>query len=229
MRNEQDLLNNKFYIMTNYITDFLMTNLWFLILISPFILYTFIFTGEKSKSVIYILSLTIGPALSTLFSVMGKLIREKSISSTKDFFHFYKINFFQGLLLGIIFNGLISIIYYDIVYFISIGNKICLYIMLGLLLVIVLIGIYAYPIMSRYNVRILYLIRLSMELLVKKIYISITCLAITIITLWFIRFSKISLIGLLFGASIICYFILKIQRSIIDELQEEINKKYQNF
>ena len=229
MRNEQDLLNNKFYIITNYITNFFITNLWFLLLISPFTFYTFTYQGKASKSIMFILSLTIGPALTTLFSVMGKLLREKEISPTKDFFHFYKLNFFQGLLLCILINGLISIIYYDIVYFISSGKKAFLYVMLVLLLIIILFGLYAYPIISRYNIRIIYLIKLSAELLVKKIYISLTCLAVVTIVLWFIRFSKISFIGLLFGASIICYFILKIQRRTIDELEDIIKEKYPNI
>lgn len=229
MKDEQDLLNNRFYIITNNITNFFVANLWFLILISPFIIYTFIYTGQSSKPMIYILSLTIGPALTTLFSVIGKFLREGDISPTKDFFHFYKLNFFQGALLAIILNGLISLIYYDMIYFISTKNKIPLYVMFILLLLIILLGIYAYPILSRYNVRISYLMKLSMEMLVKKIYISITCLAVTIILLWFIRFSKLSLIGLLFGASMICYLILKIQRKTIDELEDVINKKYRNI
>lgn len=228
MRNEQDLLNNRFYIIINNIINFFIANFWFLLLISPFLIYTFIYTGKSSKPMIFILSLTIGPALTTLFSVMGKFLREGDISPTKDFFHFYKLNFFQGVLLAIILNGLISFIYYDIVYFISTKNKMLLYVMLILLLLIILLGLYAYPIISRYNVKILYLMNLSMKMLVKKIHISITCLAVTIISLWFIRFSKLSLIGLLFGASIICYLILKIQRKTIDELEDVINKKYQN-
>lgn len=39
MKNERDLLNNKFYSTILYIFNFFITNLWFLLLISPVIFY----------------------------------------------------------------------------------------------------------------------------------------------------------------------------------------------
>ena len=48
-------------------------------------------------SIIIICCIPIGPAATALLSVMGKLIREKDINITKDFFKAYKANFFQSL------------------------------------------------------------------------------------------------------------------------------------
>jgi Na+/melibiose symporter-like transporter len=47
-----------------------------------------------------------------------------------------------------------------------------------------------------------------------------------IIVLAFIRITRISLVGVLFGASIICYLIMKIENKTINELNEEIKEKY---
>ena len=225
MKNERDLINNRFYILSNYITDLFVTNVCFLICISPLLIYRFLYNGN-SKVTTLILSITIGPAISTLFSTVGKLIREKDISPLKDFFHFYKMNFLQGIILGAILNSIISILYFDIVYFISTGKIIQIYFMSIMILLTCLVSMYGYLIISRYNVRILFLLKTSLELTIRKIHISLTCLAMIIIILWIIRTARISFIGLLFGMSIISYLILKIQMSTIDRLEDTIKEKY---
>lgn len=229
MKNENDILNNKFYIITNYVTNFFVTNLWFLVMISPIIMYMYFFSGHISIPIVLLLSILIGPAVTTLFSLMGKLIREKEISSTKDFFHFYKLNFLQGLVVGIILNILISICYFDVNYFSSMGNKYMSYLFLAFLVLIMMLSMYIYPIISRYNIKIRHLFKLSINLLFKKIYISLSCMSMIIIVIGIIRVARVSLVGALFGSSIICYLIMKIQEKTIDELEENIKKEYENI
>lgn len=225
MKNERDLINNRFYILSNYITNFFVTNVCFLFCVSPLLIYRFLYNGN-SKVATLILSITIGPAISTLFSTIGKLIREKDISPLKDFCHFYKMNFLQGIILGAILNSIISILYFDIVYFISTGKIVQIYFMSMMILLTCLVSMYVYLIISRYNVRILFLLKTSLNLTIRKIHISLTCLAMTTIILWIIRTARISFIGLLFGMSIISYLILKIQMPTIDKLEDTIKEKY---
>ena len=227
MRNEQDLINNKFYVISNYIMYFFITNMCFLFCISPLLIYRFLYNGN-SKVITLILSISIGPALSTLFSTMGKFVREKDISPLKDFFHFYKMNFFQGVIAGTIFNSLISILYFDIIYFISTHKIVQMYLMFIMILLVCLISMYGYLIISRYNVKILFLLKTSLVLTIKKFYVSLTCLAISIIILGIIRFARISFVGLLFGSSVLSYLILKIQMPTIEQLKEAIEQKYNN-
>jgi uncharacterized membrane protein YesL len=228
MKDKNDILNNKLYIVIQYITNFFITNLWFLIMISPFLFYLYIFEGNISKSILLLISIIIGPALTTLFSISGKLIREGEISPTRDFFRFYKLNFPQGLLVGIILNISSGILYFDMNYFSSKGNTYFSCMFLFLLVMIIMLSIYIYPIISRYNIRIVHLFKISVKLLIKKIYISLSCISMIIIVLALIRIARISLIGVLFGASVICYLIMKIEKNIIDELEEEIREKYMN-
>ncbi len=226
MKNKNDVLNNKVYIGTTYITNFFITNFWFLIMILPLVLYMYKFEGNISMPIMLLLSILMGPAVTALFSIMGKLLREGEISPTKDFFHFYKLNFLQSLLVGVILNLAISIAYFDMDYFGSSGNKPFSYFFLALLVLVIMLSMYIYPIISRYNIRIGHLFKLSINLLIKKIYISLTCISIIIIVFGILRISRLSLIALLFGASIICYLIMRIERKMIDELEEVIKEKY---
>lgn len=226
MKDKNDVLNNKLYIIIQYITNFFITNLWFLVMICPFLFYLYIVEENISMSISILISIVIGPALTTLFSVSGKLVRDGEISPTRDFFRFYKLNFLQGLLVGIILNVLMGIVYFDMNYFSSKGNIYFSYIFLFLLVMIIMLSIYIYPIISRYNIKIMHIFKISMKLLIKKIYISLSCISMIIIVLALIRIARISLIGVLFGASIICYLIMKIEKNIIEELEEEIKEKY---
>lgn len=229
MRNKNDVLNNKVYIGAAYITNFFVTNFWFLVMISPLILYMYKFEGNISMPIMLLLSILMGPAITTLFSVMGKFSRDGEISPTKDFFHFYKLNFSQSLLVGVILNIAISITYFDMDYFSTSANQIFSYFFLVLLILVIMLSMYIYPIISRYNIRIGYLLKLSINLLIKKIYISLSCISIIIIVFGILRITRLSLIALLFGASIICYLIMRIERKMIDELEDDIREKYGNI
>jgi len=226
MKNKNDVLNNKLYIGAAYITNFFITNFWFLMMILPLIIYMYKFEGNISMPIMLLLSILMGPAITTLFSIMGKFLREGEISPTKDFFHFYKLNFLQSLLVGVILNIAISIAYFDMDYFSSSGNQAFSYFFLALLVLVIMLSMYIYPIISRYNIRVVHLFKLSINLLIKKIYISLSCISIIIIVFGILRISRLSLIALLFGASIICYLIMRIERNMIDELEEVIKEKY---
>lgn len=226
MKNKNDVFNNKVYIGTTYITNFFITNFWFLIMILPLVLYMYKFEGNISMPIMLLLSILLGPAVTALLSIMGKLLREGEIAPTKDFFHFYKLNFLQSLLVGVILNIAISIAYFDMDYFSLSGSKSFSYFFLALLALVIMLSMYIYPIISRYNIRIGHLFKLSINLLIKKIYISLTCISIIIIVFGILRISRLSSIALLFGASIICYLIMRIERKMIDELEEVIKKKY---
>jgi len=228
MKNKNDILNNKIYLGSTYITNFFVTNFWFLIMVLPLIWYIYKFEGNLSIPIVILFSILIGPAITTLFSIMGKFIREGEIAPTKDFFHFYKLNFIQSLLVGVILNTATSIAYFDMVYFSSKGNQLFSYFFLVLLVLIILLSMYIYPIISRYNIKIIHLFKLSINLLIKKIYISLSCISIIIIVFGVFRITRLSLVAVLFGVSIICYLIMRIEKKTINELEEDIKKEYKD-
>ena len=197
-------------------------------MVSPLILYIYKFEGNLSTPIVLLLSILMGPAITTLFSVMGKFISEGEIAPTKDFFHFYKLNFIQSLLVGVILNIAISIAYFDMGYFGSKGNQLFSYFFLALLVLLILLSMYIYPIISRYNIKIAHLFKLSINLLIKKIYISLSCISIIIIVFGIFRITRLSLVAVLFGVSIICYLIMRIEKKTIDKLEEDIKKEYKD-
>lgn len=222
-----NILNSPLYRILNYVMYFFITNILFLLMISPLVVYWVIFQDNISTTVLLLLSILIGPSITTMFSVMGKLIREGDISPVKDFFYFYKINLGQSLLISIILNIAISIAYFDMNYFSQSGNIVMTYLFLTALILVLIINLYIYPLISRYNLRTFHTLKISMNLFIKKPYISLTSASIIIIILGLLRVTKLSLIGLLFGVSIICYIIMKVQKKTIDGLENYIKDLYQ--
>src|SRR4051794_22180445 len=93
--NQKNILGEGlFFKITNLIYALLMTNFYFVL--TNIIGLFFFLTLEPTFSnvTIYFLALIpTGPAISALIYSIGKLIREKELSPSKDYFHGYKINF----------------------------------------------------------------------------------------------------------------------------------------
>ena len=225
---DSNIINSKLYETVNYISYFLITNILFLFMISPLVIYWLVFGENSSNTILLLLSILLGPAITTLFSVMGRLLREKEISPVKDFFYFYKINLFQSIIISIILNMIISLICFDIKYFSSKGNNMMAYVFFGALLLVLMLTLYIYPVISRYSLKLKDLFKISLKLFITKPFLSLSSLSIIVIVLGFIRFARISLLGLLIGVSLIVYMISKIQMKTIDELEEHIKNLYKN-
>lgn len=103
MSKRKDFYDSPLYTISNYIWYFFISNFYFMLLSFPLILTTAAFK-EKLLSDgfgFFLISLLFeGPAITALLSIMGKLIREKDISVTKDYFKAYKVNFFNHYFYG---------------------------------------------------------------------------------------------------------------------------------
>lgn len=226
MNEDRDLTNTPLYKVLTYITNFLFTNLCFLLVISPLIFYIFGYNENSSIAAILLIAVLLGPAITTLFSVMGKFIRNKYISPIKDFFHFYKLNFWQSILVSIILNIVIAVCYFDMSYFKTNGNTL----MAGLFFIVIildfLLGLYIYPLLSRYSMKLIDAFKMSLRLMITKFYMSFTCVSIIVIILAIIKEASIALVGILLGASVITYIIMYLENKMISDLEEEIKNKY---
>ncbi len=228
MDNRGGLINSKLYTVFNYIFYFFMTNIFFLLVISPFLIYSFVAGRNISLPIFFIFSMLLGPAVTTLCSVMMRLISGEDTTAFKDFFHFYKLNLIQGIAVSIILNLLITVGYIDMGYFSSNGQDILSYIFLAYIVLILVIAFYIYPLISRYNLKIVHAFQMAIILFFKKPYISLTGISIIIIILGLIRLNSLALVGVLFGASVIAYLIMKIEYKMILSLEESIKDKYSN-
>ncbi|MFT5873535.1 MAG: putative membrane protein YesL [Clostridium sp.] len=218
------------YTITNYIFWFFLGNLYFLLLNIPLVLILIVFLSNGANTIpqgftfIFIICcIPIGPAATALLSVMGKLIREKDINITKDFFKAYKTNFFQSLFFWTLEIILMCILFLDIRFFISSSYPQFLTIFIYVITAFVFsISMYVFPIISRFYINSKNILKLAAYYSIKKFYITILNFT-SFLAVGFIFF-KVSTFILVFISSIICYLIMFYQQKILFEIEESFKK-----
>ena len=218
------------YTITNYIFWFFLGNLYFLLLNIPLLIVLIVFLSNGTKplpegytSIIILCCIPIGPAATALLSVMGKLIREKDINMTKDFFKAYKANFFQSLFFWALEIIIISILIIDISFInsSSFPRVITIFILI-VIAFIFLMSLYVFPIISRFYLGTKDIIKNAAYYTIKKFNITILNLA-SFIVVGFIFF-KVSSFIILFMWSIIFYLLMFYQQKILLEIEERLKK-----
>jgi uncharacterized membrane protein YesL len=229
MSNNKQFFNEKtIFTFMNYIYWFLLGNAYFFLLNFPivFIILAVYQNGNRPippwfSIISAICCIPIGPAAAALFSVMGKLIREKQINITSDFFKAYKSSFFQATFLCTLEILAISILQTDLTFMI---NKkfpsIILILVYAIIIIIFAIGLFIFPILSRFYLKSTDIVKLSMHYVIKNPHIAIFNL-VNFVFVGFILF-KISAIILLFITSIICYLTMYYEQKILAEIEEDL-------
>ena len=215
----------------NYVWWFLLGNFYFWILNVPFIFVSLglVNYGDVDAYMIIILmlsSIPIGPALTALLSLMGKLTREGDIDATKDFFEAYRINFLDSVFfwtLGII---ILTLAWIELLYFNN-NSSLTLVKIIPIIIIFICIAMWfhIFPIISRFYLKKKDVLALSSTYMIKKIYVCIISIAAAFI-LWFIFIKiKFVLILPLFFVSIICYLIMLMEKSMLLDIEEKYNNK----
>lgn len=133
--------------------------------------------------------ITIGPALTALYTVSLKMVKEEENGIIKTYFKAFKDNFRQAFILGIMCLALIAIISFDI-YYISLGNnnftKVIVYLIGGIAVFIFFIIEYIFPILARFDNTIKNTIRNAILMVIanfpKTLIISASTLAFAYFT-----------------------------------------------
>lgn len=215
------------YKITNYVWWFLLGNIYFAL---TNILFIVVLIGGGSEGVsgfnlITALSLLpSGPAFAALLSVMGKLIREKDVDMTKDFFNSYRRNFLEALFYWSAFIIVMSIIYIDILYMnTNSGLAPVKYILLVAAVILVSMMFYILPIVSRFYFRVKDVLKISFYYTLKKLPVTLLNW-ICFIGLSYMS-TKISIpLFLFFFWSVLCYLVMFNERSILIEIEEKFIK-----
>lgn len=226
MSSNKEGSGSRIYLVTRDIMYLLATNIWFMVTILPLIIYFFKAGEGITIPMISFLGILIGPALTTMFSVLGRFMRKDHTSAIRDYFYFYKINFPQGIFVAAVMNIALMIAYTDIGYFFSKGMNVLAYLCILIIILIGSICLYIYPILSRVNIKILDLFKISILLVFKKLYITLTNISLLIIGFALIKLTSLSLFAILFGASAICYMILTMESGILLQVEKFITEKY---
>lgn len=221
MRRKKEFGDGIIFTITNHLCWLLMVNIYFWILNIPiiFIVSTMAISGDYSINLLLILALLpVGPALTALYSVMGKLIREGDINVTKDFFEAYKENFLEALFFGGMGVVIIFILLIDIKFF---SNNTRLYyleiILRAIIFICLALSMYIFPILSRFYLKRKDVLKLSLIYLCKKIHICI----ISVATI-FMLFKIIGTIIILFLVGIIGYLVMYLEKGMLKEIEANL-------
>lgn len=216
----RNLLDSPLYTVLNYIYWFLMGNIFFLIMNIPLIFVSVSRIDTINPAIVIILIIAfipLGPAITALFSVMGKLIRTKDLFIMKDYFGAYKKNFKQSLLVWTIDLLLITVFLVDIKYFSKSGYSFITPFFFILIVLVLVSSLYAFPIISRFYMKTKDVFVLSIYFAIRKIHITI--FNVVIIVASFLVIYRISSIFILFFASVICYLIMFYNRGILKDIE----------
>lgn len=215
------------YTIFNYIWWFCLGNFYFLLCSIPLILTIIAFNSSLLTDgfIFFVISIIFeGPALAALCSAMGKLEREKDIDITRDYFKAYKQSFVQALMFGAIQSLLIFILVLDIRFFkLSEKGSLFLPFFTILLLIVILVNSFIFPIISRFYLKSKDVLKLSIYYCFKKLRITLYNLFIIILSLFTMQY--IPFISIFFISSLVCYFIMYSEKDILKLIEDTIKKE----
>lgn len=224
MKNNKHFTGGALFTITNYIWWFLQGNFYFFLTTIPFwsIITISAFIGtEGTEFIMFISSISMGPALVALLNVMNKLIKEGDIELRRQFFKAYKTSFLEGIYYWILSVAALLVIYLDIIYIKSNNGLTILH--FGLLVLAILIlsmTFYIFPIVSVFYFKFKDVIKLSFIYSIKKIHITLLCFA----SIWAVQFIIMSVTSVIafFMASIICYSIMSAMQGVLYEIEKNV-------
>jgi len=226
-KNNVEFGEGPIFTLTNYFIYFTLGNIYIVLLNLPiiFILAVILSNGINQAPVgfnviIFISCLPIGAAATALFSVIGKLVRDKDISITKDLFRAYKQNFLQATFLW--FIEILSImVLFVIARFLSSRGFPPLIVMFyyWLILFIFILGVYMLLILSRFKMKSIDILKLSLYFATTKI--RNTLLNIIIIFIVALASIKVFIFILPFAASVVFFIIMLCNQKILLEIEDK--------
>ena len=227
MANKKEFGEGIIFTASNYIFWFLLSNFYFWLMNIPFIFVLFLMAASQSDGftlLLIISALPMGPALTALLSIMGKLVREKDVNVTKDFFKAYKVNFFESFYFSLLEVVLLSICFVDIMYAKAKFPQLQpVFMIIGL--IIIGMNFYLFPIISRFYLKKIDTIKLTFVYFFKRIHVCIICFAVIYI-IWSLlaKTSAVVLMVLLFSMSILCYVTMVFQNKMLLQIEEKLNE-----
>lgn len=233
-KNKREFGEGPIYTITNYLFWFLMGNLCFGLLNIPLILILLAIISNGNNPlpqgfsiIAYICFIPIGPALAALFSVMGKLVREKDVNITKDFFKAYKVNFLQSLFLFSFEIIIIVALYTDTIFVIARRlPSILLMLLYAIIILVFIMGLFMMPIQSRFYLKSKDIIKLTAYYTIRKL--NITFLNSVILAGIGYIFFKVSPLIIVVIPSIFCYLIMFNEQNILVEIEKNLKSLCEN-
>lgn len=192
----------------NYIHWFFLTSIYFTLTNILFILAIYTFDLKFNNILIFFIALIpSGPSITALCSCMNKVLFDKYVDTTRDFLKSYKKNFIISLKFWIPLLCIAFILIFDSKLCFANGKFLVLQIPIILMLIFsIILFSYVFPIISRYEIKLIDSIKLSIYLSLKNIFNTIINLLILLISSYLFLNSR-GIIGF-FLSSITCFAIL---------------------
>ena len=135
--------------------------------------------------------ITVGASTTALFYVAGKIVRKEEVNEFKDFIKGFRDNFRQGTAIWLILCGAYAIIFTNLSLLERYGKMggLVLVLQLPVLVQVAIITVFVFPLLSRYQLNTLDIIKTSWILGIKHIFscaaglvviIAVAILAITV-------------------------------------------------
>lgn len=209
MNNYSDFEEKRLNKVFNYLHWFFLSSIYFFICNILNVISMYLFELNIDNIIIFFISMILtGPALVALYSFMDKIVYYNYVDTTKDFFKGYTENFLDSLKLWIILLTIAFILIFDLnLCFIS-GKFLFLIVPIISMLVIDIVLIsYSLPIISKYKIKLLDTIKLSLYLTIKNPKTTIINLIIITLSAYITVYYKGFFAFFVWGIS--CFLIIK--------------------
>ncbi|MEK3889730.1 YesL family protein [Bacillus sp. FSL K6-3431] len=180
-------LDSGFYRFLERFTNFILLNLLWIIMCIPII--------------------TIFPATAAMFGVVRQWVQKKDDGVFRNFFSFFKENFLQSFLIGIVWMILAFILYYNINISLHMTGALKIIMISSFLffsLFFIMTTIFLFPVMVHYKMRLTVLLKNSVLISISQLWITLLC---GIILLLAALVSKVIPISSIIVWSIAVYFV----------------------
>jgi uncharacterized membrane protein YesL len=156
-----NLFHSRFILVLEKLTSFFLLNLLWLIMCIPII--------------------TIFPSTTAMFAVVRQWIREEDSSSVfNPFFRYFKENFKQSFIIGVLWTIISYLIFLNFRVFLTIESALLKSIMFPILIVFciffVLTSLYLFPVLIHYKLTITGVLKNAFLFSISKLHISLLCL-----------------------------------------------------
>lgn len=217
----KDFSGGPIYTFANYIYWFILLTFYFSITNIIFFIFLLFLERDFSNISLYLLSLVpTGPALSALFYCFDKMVKEKDLVPTRDFFSGYRKNFKDALKLWIPSLFIMFILIVDLQYHFvrdtTFSNIMSIFFLL-LIVLFFLILLYAMQINTFFIFRIRDIYRLSAYYIVMNLKETLGNLGIVFVSLFVASITSNFL--LVFFICVILYLIFLNSRIVLQDVK----------
>lgn len=227
MARKREFGEGPIFTITNYIFWLAAGSLYFGLCNILFI-FVFLTPGADVDPYSYLIMMMIslipaGPAITALMSAMGKLVREKDVNITRDYFKAYKQSFKQSMAIWLLELAVITVLIIDLRFFSTVSFGLYFKpVMYVIGIVVLCMGLYAFPIISRFYLKTKDVIRLSFYYSITKFKITIMNIAAIIVA--YFALTKFPAFAIFFVISGLFYIIMFYEKDILKDLEQQVTK-----